>query len=327
MLGEVTLQAPPKLNNFLTIQENTSTANSSSGSENSQLPQISPIPVKYNIPFEKNPLSLPMNTPKGVANGKDFFLEEIFNAFDDHIKDTTPQPQSPLLASYDKDLNLFDDDEQKILNEFFDTLIGSPVGPPNDFTILLPTPIQLPVSKSQEFNSNLLKNQPLFPNQFPFPDFRSITPVPRSPFQVPPGFFQPNPPISLSPHLDDFFRISAIANNPRPPANQIAIDPEKNNQPVHDCRKPQRRQMKPLLTAEEKRANHIASEQKRRDLLRTGFETLTQMVPGVKVGASKNVILSKSLDHIRSLEERNRNLREKIERLKLRKRQKVAEIK
>ncbi|KAJ3196749.1 hypothetical protein HK101_007871 [Irineochytrium annulatum] len=84
---------------------------------------------------------------------------------------------------------------------------------------------------------------------------------------------------------------------------------------------------KELLTEEEKRANHIMSEQKRRNLIRTGFQQLASMVPGLKGGtaqsatgstaggagsgsggsglSSKSIILTKTVEFIKSLEKKN----------------------
>ncbi|RKO86231.1 hypothetical protein BDK51DRAFT_11900, partial [Blyttiomyces helicus] len=72
---------------------------------------------------------------------------------------------------------------------------------------------------------------------------------------------------------------------------------------------------KEVLTEEEKRTNHIVSEQKRRNLIRTGFKGLTDLVPGLKGGAagsSKSVILMKTVEFIQALEEGNRGLAEEL---------------
>ncbi|KAI9279161.1 hypothetical protein BY458DRAFT_503344 [Sporodiniella umbellata] len=76
---------------------------------------------------------------------------------------------------------------------------------------------------------------------------------------------------------------------------------------------------KELLTEEEKRNNHIASEQKRRGMIRTGFKDLTEIVPTLKnINNSKSTVLFKAVDYIRYLEKRNKNLREKIQTLEVR---------
>ncbi|KAI7847699.1 hypothetical protein BDC45DRAFT_610839 [Circinella umbellata] len=74
-----------------------------------------------------------------------------------------------------------------------------------------------------------------------------------------------------------------------------------------------------LLTEEEKRANHIASEQKRRNTIRNGFKDMTDIIPTLKnINNSKSTILFKAVEYIRHLEKRNRNLREKIGSLHMR---------
>ncbi|CAO3649809.1 unnamed protein product [Mucor hiemalis] len=76
---------------------------------------------------------------------------------------------------------------------------------------------------------------------------------------------------------------------------------------------------KELLTEEEKRANHIASEQKRRSTIRTGFKDLTDLIPTLKnINNSKSTVLFKAVDFIRYLEKRNKGLREKVGSLELR---------
>ncbi|KAI7905337.1 uncharacterized protein BX663DRAFT_550145 [Cokeromyces recurvatus] len=76
---------------------------------------------------------------------------------------------------------------------------------------------------------------------------------------------------------------------------------------------------KELLTEEEKRANHIASEQKRRSIIRHGFNELTELVPTLKnINNSKSTVLFKAAEFISHLERRNKSLREKIRTLELR---------
>ncbi|KAI8578683.1 hypothetical protein K450DRAFT_246024 [Umbelopsis ramanniana AG] len=79
------------------------------------------------------------------------------------------------------------------------------------------------------------------------------------------------------------------------------------------------KQHKELLTEEEKRANHIASEQKRRNTIRTGFKELTDIIPTLKnINNSKSTILFKAVEYIRYLERRNRGLRERVGGLEVR---------
>ncbi|KAI8592199.1 hypothetical protein BDZ88DRAFT_408624 [Geranomyces variabilis] len=59
---------------------------------------------------------------------------------------------------------------------------------------------------------------------------------------------------------------------------------------------------KPLLTDEEKRANHIESEKKRRQNIRTGFDQLVQIVPTLgQCQRSESLILQKSVEYVQHL--------------------------
>ncbi|KAI8339607.1 hypothetical protein BC941DRAFT_420967 [Chlamydoabsidia padenii] len=81
----------------------------------------------------------------------------------------------------------------------------------------------------------------------------------------------------------------------------------------------QRRMSRDLLTEDEKRANHIASEQKRRNTIRTGFKEMTEIIPTLKnFNNSKSTVLFKAVDYIRHLEKRNRGLRDKLNSLQVR---------
>ncbi|KAI1301019.1 hypothetical protein EDD11_005876 [Mortierella claussenii] len=83
--------------------------------------------------------------------------------------------------------------------------------------------------------------------------------------------------------------------------------------------KTKRKPYKELLTEEEKRANHIASEQKRRNTIRNGFKDMTDIIPDLKdVNSSKSTILFKAVDFIRHLERQNRMLQDKASRLESR---------
>ncbi|KAF9956979.1 hypothetical protein BGZ72_002302 [Mortierella alpina] len=80
-----------------------------------------------------------------------------------------------------------------------------------------------------------------------------------------------------------------------------------------------RKPYKELLTEEEKRANHIASEQKRRNTIRNGFKDMTDIIPDLKdVNSSKSTILFKAVDFIKYLERRNQILQEKAQLLESR---------
>lgn len=51
---------------------------------------------------------------------------------------------------------------------------------------------------------------------------------------------------------------------------------------------------RPRLSEQEKKNNHIASEQKRRMAIREGFDRLTEIVPGLEgQGRSESIVLKK----------------------------------
>jgi len=73
---------------------------------------------------------------------------------------------------------------------------------------------------------------------------------------------------------------------------------------------------KPRLSEHEKKANHIASEQKRRQAIREGFDRLTELVPGLEgQGRSESVVLKKTVDHMRAQLAERRRLVERVEDL------------
>ncbi|KAF1807550.1 helix-loop-helix DNA-binding domain-containing transcription factor [Mucor lusitanicus] len=73
-----------------------------------------------------------------------------------------------------------------------------------------------------------------------------------------------------------------------------------------------------LLSDDQKRANHIASEQKRRANIRIGFEKLVDIVPTLSNGhRSEALILQKSVEHLRQLVESKTVLKEKARKLQL----------
>ncbi|KAI1169497.1 helix-loop-helix DNA-binding domain-containing protein [Nemania sp. FL0916] len=66
---------------------------------------------------------------------------------------------------------------------------------------------------------------------------------------------------------------------------------------------------KPRLTEEEKKQNHIASEQKRREAIRAGFDRLCELVPGLEgQGRSEGHVLKQTVAYIREQLQRRRVL-------------------
>ncbi|KAK9788342.1 putative BHLH domain-containing protein [Seiridium cardinale] len=57
---------------------------------------------------------------------------------------------------------------------------------------------------------------------------------------------------------------------------------------------------KTRLTEEEKKQNHIASEQKRRQAIRDGFDKLCELVPGLEgQGRSEGLVLNRTVEYMR----------------------------
>ncbi|KAL7326541.1 Transcription factor [Mucor circinelloides] len=71
-----------------------------------------------------------------------------------------------------------------------------------------------------------------------------------------------------------------------------------------------------LLSEDQKKANHIASEQKRRANIRIGFDQLVDMVPALdSCHRSEALILQKSVEYIKDLVQDKNNLRERVREL------------
>ncbi|MCJ1411909.1 hypothetical protein MMC19_006001 [Ptychographa xylographoides] len=72
---------------------------------------------------------------------------------------------------------------------------------------------------------------------------------------------------------------------------------------------------KPRLTEEEKKANHIASEQKRRAAIRAQFDRLAELTPGMTgQGRSEGVVLTKVVEFAREQVDERKRLIKEIER-------------
>jgi hypothetical protein len=93
------------------------------------------------------------------------------------------------------------------------------------------------------------------------------------------------------------------SSTPRPPGSAVLGRPRK---PPHE-----------LLTEEEKKANHIASEQKRRQNIRLGFTHLTSVVPTLsQCSRSEALILQKSVEYIRQLSQQRQALELRVNQLR-----------
>lgn len=71
---------------------------------------------------------------------------------------------------------------------------------------------------------------------------------------------------------------------------------------------------KPRLTDQEKKNNHIASEQKRRAAIREGFDRLTELVPGLEgQGRSESIVLQKTVEFMHAKLQERHNLIAELE--------------
>lgn len=73
---------------------------------------------------------------------------------------------------------------------------------------------------------------------------------------------------------------------------------------------------KPRLSEQEKKNNHIASEQKRRQAIREGFDRLASIVPGMAgQGRSESVVLQATVQYMREQMAKKEELRAAVRQL------------
>ena len=100
-----------------------------------------------------------------------------------------------------------------------------------------------------------------------------------------------------------------------PPAAAAAAAASRRRKPVVNGAKAAREN----LTEEQKRENHIRSEQKRRTLIKEGFDDLGDLVPGLKSGGfSKSTILSMAAEWLDELLQGNKSLAMQLSNLERR---------
>jgi hypothetical protein len=88
----------------------------------------------------------------------------------------------------------------------------------------------------------------------------------------------------------------------------------RNHEPT--AKKRTAAQKRDNLTESQKRENHIHSEQKRRDLIRQGFEELCALVPELKAGGySKSAVLVHAANYLDDLKKGNTRLRLYLQQL------------
>ncbi|ROW14269.1 hypothetical protein VPNG_04241 [Cytospora leucostoma] len=90
--------------------------------------------------------------------------------------------------------------------------------------------------------------------------------------------------------------------------------PEQSSPPHDAANNGNPQDDKPRLTEEQKRQNHISSEQKRRQAIRDGFDKVASLVPGLEgQGRSEGHVLNVTVQFILEKIEERRQLVEEIE--------------
>jgi hypothetical protein len=105
--------------------------------------------------------------------------------------------------------------------------------------------------------------------------------------------------------------LNRIAIPRPPPSNYAPSTSTSSNSPQPS--KPPRKKRRENLSEQQKRLNHITSEQKRRNLIQQGFNDIHSLVPTLRGqrerGDSKSTVLLKTVDYIQELRMGNERLR------------------
>jgi hypothetical protein len=105
----------------------------------------------------------------------------------------------------------------------------------------------------------------------------------------------------------------------KPTKKGVSDSPTTDPEPGHKRRKSTGVGVKPTrenLTEDQKRENHIKSEQKRRTLIREGFEDLGELVPGLRGGGfSKSAVLIMAADWLEDLIQGNKVLQARLDQV------------
>jgi hypothetical protein len=100
--------------------------------------------------------------------------------------------------------------------------------------------------------------------------------------------------------------------DPPSSSTQSPPPPKRRKSGASSATKPAREN----LTEDQKRENHIKSEQKRRTLIKEGFDDLNELVPDLRGGGhSKSVVLVMAADWLEDLIEGNKVLRARLQKL------------
>ncbi|BFZ57253.1 hypothetical protein PYCC9005_004304 [Savitreella phatthalungensis] len=141
-----------------------------------------------------------------------------------------------------------------------------------------------------------------------------------------PGPQSPNPPTPVSttasvPAKSTTLhrkRASKVDRQPPTPSGRLSGTPLKSTATTTNVEGDGGSSKKPLTT-DQKRQNHISSEQKRRDQIKEGFADLANRVPKLRgTQESKSTMLAEAIDYIRLVRAGNDALRAQIRQLKRR---------
>ncbi|KAG9232279.1 hypothetical protein BJ875DRAFT_89194 [Amylocarpus encephaloides] len=117
---------------------------------------------------------------------------------------------------------------------------------------------------------------------------------------------------NLASQLPGIKKRRAIKKEKDPPADSESGHKQGKSVAASAARKAAREN----LTELQKRENHIRSEQKRRTLIREGFEDLGELVPGLRGGGfSKSAVLIMTADWLEDLQRGNETLRAQLDQL------------
>ena len=101
-----------------------------------------------------------------------------------------------------------------------------------------------------------------------------------------------------------------------PPFNTVQTPSASNSPASFNQSNTQKDNDKPRLTDQQKKTNHITSEQNRRNFLRQQFDRLSEIVPGTQGKArSEAVVLEKLVNYGHSQIEEGQRMIEEIEKM------------
>lgn len=219
--------------------------------------------------------------------------------------DDPPEPPPPLLSSLLLHNPLLDDSEVHALEDFLDR-VGN--GEASFFDPKLP-----PLASSLSRNPSIDEVAPASGTHLQWGSDRA--------FDLNGYSIRPPPPPSsgaVSPEIDEG-RVAPWSTTIAPSLPRMLSESSSsyNTPSPHTGGRDDRPDSSFLrvqnLSEQEKRENHIHSEQKRRQLIKDGFADLDQLVPGLHArGMSKSQILTETADFIVALQEEILQLRETL---------------